>query len=1260
MIIDDDEIILDTDLAKMQGIVSSRVPKSVLEANGGLSKGEINPVAPWETSGSPRASSVVPGAGTQNDATWTAPESWGVRPHGSMTEELGEFPAEESVVAPRQTYCLRVFRTNSTFATMSCPATISVGELIGLLAKKFFVPGGERWVLVHYYNNLARVMQPSERPALLQQKDLEKLGYVESEDGGGEMGRDDWSGFWRYVFMKADGLSTMAEDVQLDQFQNVNLDSKNLLTIPLSLYRRASELLNLNVSRNMSLSIPSDFIDSCINLHEIRFTHNEARRIPKAIPAAPALTHLDLSHNRLEDLDHIDLTSMHLLVSLKIANNKLKSIPAAIVQLPDLQILDLSSNYFTEFPAIVCDLPHLSDLDLSFNLIETIPEEIGKLKTLSRFVITNNKLKNDFPASVSEMDSLRELDCRFNSLHNIDVFATIPSLESLFCGHNSISAVAPTAARFAKLRHFHMNKNPITKVLLPIAPEPMRTVMTYLNVAGAKLSALDEVMFDALPNLERVILDDNAFTAVPYIGKLKRLQFLHCANNSLQTLPKEIGGMTTLKYIDVHNNNLKSLPPEIWQITTLEYLNATSNLLNSFPKPPAVHSSISSSASTNGIGDELSPSPSKESVPASRKNSSVSVGRMAKILSQESASNLRKDSSASSMTSRTANTIAHSLRVLLLGDNRLGDDCFEQISLLTELRCLNVSYNEIYEIPNGALSRLTQLTEMYLSGNELTSLPADDLERLGTLKVLLLNCNKLQTLPAELGKIRRLHVLDVGSNQLKYNINNWPYDWNWNWNLDLKYLSLSGNKKLEIKQQANVRAGERDLSDFHALTKLRLLGLMDVTTMGTTVPEQTENRRVRTIGSEVAGMAYGLADTLGKYDHLSVFDTATTNFRGSAKEVLFQIFDGQPKPGGGNRVAKYLQDNFRGVFADELKKLKSGEMVSTAFRRSYLSVNKTLTDHVTHNLPTHNGVPCGQGANKRALGNVAVDIDDLNKYGSGALTVYINGKTVTIANVGDSVAVLAKTTGEFKVISKKHRPGEPSELQRIRGVGGSLTRNGKISAGFTSLDTSRAIGYVKHSPTIIAAPHIEEFTLTDQDEFLILANNELWRCISYQTALDVVRTERDDTLRAAHKLRDFGMAYGASGRLCVMVIRVGDLFHKKVRQPWSRNASASYNVTSGYLPGDEEGFFGVVQKKRKGKDELPEDSVFAFAGCTNLRHWHAWREKYHHLLGTLRWCLRISRIRLCFGSCILLLCVQQLRHTTPLCDGRCGLSADMR
>ena len=87
-----------------------------------------------------------------------------------------------------------------------------------------------------------------------------------------------------------------------------------------------------------------------------------------------------------------------------------------------------------------------------------------------------------------------------------------------------------------------------------------------------------------------------------------------------------------------------------------------------------------------------------------------------------------------------------------------------------------MSYNDLIEIPQGTLSRLTRLNELYLSGNELTTLPADDLEVLKSLKLLYMNNNKLVSLPAELSRIANLQHLDVSSNQLKYNISNWPYD----------------------------------------------------------------------------------------------------------------------------------------------------------------------------------------------------------------------------------------------------------------------------------------------------------------------------------------------------------------------------------------------------------------------------------------------------------------------------------------------------
>lgn len=82
-------------------------------------------------------------------------------------------------------------------------------------------------------------------------------------------------------------------------------------------------------------------------------------------------------------------------------------------------------------------------------------------------------------------------------------------------------------------------------------------------------------------------------------------------------------------------------------------------------------------------------------------------------------------------------------------------------------------------MPSTFFKDMTQLEELYLSGNKISSLPTEGLHRMTRLQVLFLNGNRLQTLPHELGKIPSLAVLDVGSNALKYNINNWEFDWNW-------------------------------------------------------------------------------------------------------------------------------------------------------------------------------------------------------------------------------------------------------------------------------------------------------------------------------------------------------------------------------------------------------------------------------------------------------------------------------------------------
>ena len=120
-----------------------------------------------------------------------------------------------------------------------------------------------------------------------------------------------------------------------------------------------------------------------------------------------------------------------------------------------------------------------------------------------------------------------------------------------------------------------------------------------------------------------------------------------------------------------------------------------------------------------------------------------------------------------------------------------------------------------------------------------------------------------------------------------------------NWNLELRYLNLSGNKRLEIKpghqnDTTNLprNAKRRNLADFSALTRLHVLGLMDVTLMIPSVPDENEDRRVRTSLSEINDMGYGIADTLGqRFDTLSLVDIVIPRFRSKDDEAIFGLFD---------------------------------------------------------------------------------------------------------------------------------------------------------------------------------------------------------------------------------------------------------------------------------------------------------------------------------------------------------------------------------
>ncbi|KAK7893023.1 hypothetical protein LTR67_007261 [Exophiala xenobiotica] len=1160
---------------------------------------------------------------------WDAPDSWAVK--GQEDEVLDRLPEanEDGLPAIQEedgiSYFMRVFRSDGTFATLSMSINATVGEVLQSLAKKSVMHDSiDNYHLLMRKHQLSRQLGTGERPVAMQKKLLQLAGYDE-RDRIEDVGREDNSYLIRFTFTHekqtgfGSGLDNDPTFNKMQKFSHVDLQAKSLVTIPIILYTKAAEIISINLSRNLALKVPKDFITACINLREIKFTGNEAWRLPPGLAWASRLTVLDVSNNRLEQLDQAELHRLMSLVSLKLANNRLSQLPPSFSHFRQLRSLNLSSNNFTIFPEHICTLRSLVDLDISFNKLSSLPK-ISQLTTLERLWVTNNDLKGAFNESFAGLTNLKEIDARFNGITNIDNVAKLPNLEQLLVGHNNITTFKGS---FPKLRILVLDHCPVTSFELD---QPVPTLMS-LNIASAKLVEFKETMFGFMPNLQKLNLDKNHLSSMsPQIGRLSKLEFLSMAKNPLNVVPPSIGSLLELKFLNLRECNVKSLPPEIWYCRKLETLNLSSNVLEIFPKQnaapppndpekntPATTPGIPSSPSFEDLGkleDFQARRPSQASAGMMSIGSSPGSGRKSSVTSIPAYQNYRKASvisrtnteySISTATRKDSNisqarlqhTFAGSLRYLYMADNRLEDDVFRELALLPELRVLNLSYNELDDFPQGILRRWPQLSELYVSGNQLTSLPSDDLEESSNLRVLHLNGNRFQVLPAELCNVHKLSTLDVGSNSLKYNVSNWPYDWNWNRNTNLKYLNFSANKRLEIKPAAHQNQSQfnamnrnndtADLTSFNTLKYLRILGLMDVTLLTNTIPDDNEDRRVRTSASLVGTLMYGMADTLGKNEHLSTLDLLKPNFRGHDGEILIGMFDGQNMSSGGSRIAKYLHENFAAVFYEEIKKAElASDTPIDALRRSFLAINKDMANFASSNYDTkeHRLISGHRGS---MVANI-LGPDDLTS-GGVATVLYINGQDLHVANVGDIEAILIQSNGQHRQLTRKHDPAEPSERERIREAGGYVSRQGKLNE---TLEVSRAFGYYSHMPSVVAAPHTFKCQVNDSDELIVMASKEFWDYVTVDVAVDAARAEKNDLMLAAQKLRDLAMAFGARDKIMVMVLGISDL--RKRGNHRFRGTSLSMAKELGL---EEGAIFPSSRKARRKGETLVGDSRLA-------------------------------------------------------------------
>lgn len=191
--------------------------------------------------------------------------------------------------------------------------------------------------------------------------------------------------------------------------------------------------------------------------------------------------------------------------------------------------------------------------------------------------------------------------------------------------------------------------------------------------------------------------------------------------------------------------------------------------------------------------------------------------------------------------------------------------------------------------------------------------------------------------------------------------------------------------------------------------------------------------------------------------------------------AFFAVYDGH----GGAAVAKFAGSNVHRRLVNE-EAYKEGDYAQ-ALKRAFLGTDEDL-------LASNTREPSGCTA-------VAALVTADNK--------------VYVANAGDSRSVIG-VKGEVKPLSFDHKPTSETERARISGAGGYI-EYGRVNG---NLALSRALGDFEFKKNyalppekqiITADPDITVHDISEDDEFLVVACDGIWDCLSSQQVVDFVR-----------------------------------------------------------------------------------------------------------------------------------------------------------
>ncbi|KAF2881905.1 hypothetical protein ILUMI_24263 [Ignelater luminosus] len=265
---------------------------------------------------------------------------------------------------------------------------------------------------------------------------------------------------------------------------------------------------------------------------------------PLAFASATNLTIVSITNSTLSTFENVKSTSLK---ELNLSGCKLKAVT--------------KTNFI--------NLPRLTYLNLANNNISKIDElAFSTLLDLEVLILSDNNISNLHPDTFKDNTELVTLDLTNNPLKTFDI--NIHSeLEKLVLKSLKLDYFSEKLSKELNLlSYLDLSNNRIN--FSKNAFEKMED-LEYVDLSNNELTSLDSKIFSSNCRLQKVILDNNNFTAMPKLicnYESFETYFLSCKNCSLRLLPADsFKHLPAVIILNLSNNQLNGI-----NLTAIQYL----------------------------------------------------------------------------------------------------------------------------------------------------------------------------------------------------------------------------------------------------------------------------------------------------------------------------------------------------------------------------------------------------------------------------------------------------------------------------------------------------------------------------------------------------------------------------------------------------------------------------------------------------------------------------------------------------------------